>query len=137
MATKHIKIKLQYLIDFNDLSKVTRKREILYPRYYLMSWIRSYYKNRMSLEKIGVMFGGKNHATVIHGIDMHNQMIKGEFKNKVYIEYCEYIKYQLDNIHSLVIKDIELPMDQDILNCITLDDLYRVQIKIRNNGYIE
>jgi hypothetical protein len=56
---------LRDYIDLNvDLK--SRKRKHVCVRYYLMTYLKR--KTHLSLSDIGEMIGGKDHATVIHGV---------------------------------------------------------------------
>jgi hypothetical protein len=56
---------LRDYIDLNvDLK--SRKRKHVCVRYYLMTYLKR--KTHLSLADIGEMIGGKDHATVIHGV---------------------------------------------------------------------
>ena len=51
----------------DDFEKQSRKRNLVYLRYVYMSLCRNY--TIMSLESIGEVIGGRNHATVLHGVN--------------------------------------------------------------------
>lgn len=55
----------KYIVE-EQLDLKSRKREKVYPRWYLFKYLREHYKT-MSLEWIGNHFN-KDHATVIHGL---------------------------------------------------------------------
>ena len=56
-----------------DISKKTRKREYVYARYIFFKDARNL-KKKYSLEKIGMVCGNRNHATVINGLNMYEEL---------------------------------------------------------------
>lgn len=56
------------------LSLNTRKKKIVYARYIIMYFARKH--TTFSLEEIGQFTGGKDHATVLHGCNRIEQLIK-------------------------------------------------------------
>ena len=57
-----------YGIDINKITSKSRSRDILNPRYVCMYLFKELLDN-MTLKGIGKYFGGKDHATVINGIE--------------------------------------------------------------------
>ena len=77
----------QYIKDY-ELGCKSRLREFVYPRNYLYNYIKQVHK--LSYSKIGSMFNGKDHASVMHGIRNHKNWT--ETKDPVYAEYIEGVK---------------------------------------------
>lgn len=57
-------ITVTHIIERYQLSKSNRKRELVYMRYILYTYLR---KNKLSLARIGAMFN-KDHTSVLHGL---------------------------------------------------------------------
>lgn len=56
----------------------TKKQETLFARRYLAATIRS--QTNLSYERIGVLIGGYNHATVVHHMKEHSNHTETKFK---------------------------------------------------------
>jgi len=65
-------------ISTNDLVGPVRKREILMPRQICMYLIK--HELDHSYEKIGEVFGGRNHTTVIHAYNSISDKLKTDFR---------------------------------------------------------
>jgi chromosomal replication initiator protein len=63
-----LSISAHYGVTMNDLYSKTRKREVVMARQLSMYLIRKY--TAYSLVQIGDYFGGRDHSTVIHSIDI-------------------------------------------------------------------
>jgi hypothetical protein len=113
---------VQYLIDFYELKQVCRRQDIIYKRYFLYDQLR---KANYSLSSIGRIFD-KNHASVLHGIRMHQVYTKS--KDKVYKMYTADIANKL----------ITIPQEASIKNAVLNADNWEeiVQIKLQiTEGY--
>lgn len=62
---------IEEIIDKNKLWSKNRSREYIYKRYYLYNELRVL---GFALDEIGKMFGGKHHATIIHGLRQHEDL---------------------------------------------------------------
>ncbi|MEO1237875.1 MAG: chromosomal replication initiator protein DnaA [Planctomycetota bacterium] len=78
VVTAHFDVKLQ------DLQSRRRYKSITEPRHVCMWLVRK--KTRFSLEEIGGYFGGRDHTTVMHAVDVVNDRIDSEdgFKAEVH-----------------------------------------------------
>ena len=61
-------------LSLSDLESNSRKQNITYPRQLAMYILKNTFK--LQLNVIGEAFGGRDHATVGHGIDKITNMIK-------------------------------------------------------------
>lgn len=93
--------------DFREvvsmLSKKTRKRELLWQRYYLIAHLRDL---GWTYEEIAKLFG-MNHATMIHAYRMHNDWINDDD----YIEVTKHIAELLEGVGGL---DLEVKIDEGV-----------------------
>lgn len=63
-----------YNISVADLKAKSRKREVVYPRQVAMYLAKEL--TELSLKSIGYHFGGRDHSTVIHAIQLVNDLMK-------------------------------------------------------------
>ena len=75
----------------NDLLSEVRKREILVPRQMAMYFLRE--ELQFSFERIGEVFGGKNHTTVMHACQKISDQIK---RDKILVKHYNAIKRSLN-----------------------------------------
>lgn len=83
--------KVREIISTEGLKRLNRKQYIVHQRYFLMAFLRQ--NTKLSLTDIGNMFE-RNHATVINGINQHENLI--QFKDKVYRDNVKNIKTFLE-----------------------------------------
>ena len=84
--------KLKLLISEFSLDKVTRKREIVYQRAHVANFLRE--NSKLPLREIGMLLGGKNHATILNAIKVHNN-----FKNdELYRYLTEVVRVELQGV---------------------------------------
>ena len=57
---------------FLNVELKSRKREYVCMRFYLMTYLKR--KTRLSLSAIGSMVGGKDHASVLHGLKAYENI---------------------------------------------------------------
>jgi len=113
---------IQVLIDQYELKQVCRKQDIIYKRYYLYDQLR---KANYSLSAIGRIFD-KNHASVLHGIRMHNVYTKS--KDKV------YKMYTADIVKRLITIPQEASIKEAVLNADNWDEIVQIKLQIKE-GY--
>lgn len=114
---------IKQVIDEYNLKLSIRKYEYVYPRYYLYNHMR---KMGFTLEKIGRFFD-KDHATIMHGIKMHEQYMNN--KDQTYLDYVRAIQYRLGT-------PVTNPtIFEDIMNCHSLSGLKIIKDKIKENFY--
>lgn len=107
---------IKELIEEFQLQSKSRKREIVYKRYYLMNLL--YSTSGMSLSSIGEMFN-RDHSTVIHAIREHKRWFK-----KLDTEYLRAIH----PLPELVKETRELP-DVNYFECETTEDSITIRGK--------
>jgi hypothetical protein len=114
------------LIDKYDLKNPARFQKYTYPRYYLFAVLK---KNAyMPWVEIARLFE-RNHASVIHGYNMHEIMT--ETRDLGYKFFTAAIRDEIK------IKDEELVRDiaQDVLSLRTFNQLKQLQTKIKMGYY--
>lgn len=111
------------VVDRHDLKKVSRKQEIIYPRYYIYSLLRD---AKYSLSAIGRIFG-KDHATVLHGIRMHKLFTRQN--DKVYEMLIEQVKSEI------YITPKEYNLKEEVLKCTSMKKLEIIKKQILENYY--
>ena len=110
----------------------SRRREDIYPRFYLMNWISN--NLRMSYESIGKMFG-KDHATVINAINSHSNMTA--LRDVTYKFHIKGISTQLENLEfsKSMVDNNSKTLESDLLTCDTIDELKDILNKVRTSYY--
>ncbi len=85
------------IIKTYDLENPTRKQEVCLKRQLVMWYLRK--NTTLSLEKIGQMLGGKNHATVLHG----EKAVENDLNNKdkYFMKIVESINTELREIFTV------------------------------------
>lgn len=64
------------VLNNHGIKTKTRKREIVWRRYAAFNFLRN--NSRLSLGEIGKLCGGKDHATVLHGLREYNRQLRYE-----------------------------------------------------------
>ena len=113
---------IQYLIDLYELKQVCRRQDIIYKRYFLYDQLR---KANYSLSAIGKIFD-KNHASVLHGIRMHEVFTKS--KDKI------YKMYTADIVKKLITIPQEASIKNAVLNADNWDEIIQIKMQIKE-GY--
>jgi chromosomal replication initiation ATPase DnaA len=111
------------VVERHNLKKVSRKQEIIYPRYYIYSLLRD---AKYSLSAIGRIFG-KDHATVLHGIRMHKLFTRQN--DKVYEMLIEQVKSEI------YITPKEYNLKEEVLKCTSIKKLEIIKKQILENYY--
>jgi chromosomal replication initiation ATPase DnaA len=111
------------VVERHDLKKVSRKQEIIYPRYYIYSLLRD---AKYSLSAIGRIFN-KDHATVLHGIRMHKLFTRQN--DKVYEMLIEQVKSEI------YITPKEYNLKEEVLKCTSIKKLEIIKKQILENYY--
>jgi hypothetical protein len=121
--------KVQYMIDLYNLTSNSRKRDLVYKRYYIYFELK---KCNLSLEFIGNMVN-RDHSSVIHGIKQHQYYYKCD---KLYDDAIAEIREYLHP--SKILKELpKYSIFEDIINCNNTTDLRIIKDRIANNQYIE
>jgi len=63
--------KLEEYVKYNELDTRCRRREYIYPRYYIFKYLR--YCHNWQFTKIGYLFN-VDHSTVIHGLQKFEEL---------------------------------------------------------------
>lgn len=88
-----------YEIDVNELEEKTRRREIVSPRHVAMYLSLKY--TTLSLKKVGESFGGRDHATVIHGRDTVEDLMDTDAKFKANVQQIDsYLRQKIKHQHT-------------------------------------
>jgi chromosomal replication initiation ATPase DnaA len=66
----------RFRVSINELLSESRNQHVIIARWYAMAHIRKRFK--LSTPQIGIIFG-KNHATVLHGLQQHAKMEKRQW----------------------------------------------------------
>ena len=69
-----------YAISVSDLKAKSRKREVVHPRQVAMYLAKEL--TELSLKSIGYHFGGRDHSTVIHAVQIVNDLLKENGQTK-------------------------------------------------------
>jgi hypothetical protein len=115
---------IQYIEEHN-LTARHRYRHYTYKRFYLYNLLR---EEGLTLYEIARLFK-RDHASVIHGIKTHNDLIS--VKDRIYMEIVEELMLIFENHkeeHSLI---------DDVINCFSLQQLKKIKFRIKNNLYKE
>jgi len=113
---------IQVLIEQYELKQVCRRQDVIYKRYYLYDQLR---KANYSLSAIGKIFD-KNHASVLHGIRMHDVFTKS--KDKI------YKMYTADIVQGLITIPQEKNIKNAVLNAENWEEIVQIKLQI-NEGY--
>ena len=73
-----------FSVSLDDMKAKTRKKEIVIARQVAMYFAKEY--THHSLKSIGFHFGGRDHSTVIHGVQAVNDMMETDSKFKYSID---------------------------------------------------
>ena len=113
---------IKYIED-NNLAKVSRKREVIYPRYYIFNKLRD---QGYTLEYIANIFN-KDHCTILHGIKIHKMYTKQ--KDKIYFQLTEKERDLFGDKHLI------RPLHIEVLDCEDLKALKLIKKRIKLNLY--
>jgi hypothetical protein len=123
------------LIEIHQLTAKTRRREVLFKRYYLFNELREAGLNLMQIAEIF----GKNHATIINGLRVHKELLS--YKDSDYVSETKIISEYLGD--SKFLNDLNLykrkkvyDLRQDVLNSTNFQHVKRIQRRIKL-GYYE
>ena len=111
------------VVEKYDLKKRSRKQDVIYPRYYIFSLLRD---AKYSLSAIGRIFD-KDHATVLHGIRMHQLYTKNA--DKVYEMLIDQVRSEI------YITPKEYNLKEEVLKCTSLKKLEIIKKQILENYY--
>lgn len=120
--------KLKLLISNFNLDKETRKREIVYQRALVANFIRE--NSKLPLREIGMLLGGRNHATILNSLQVHKN-----FKNDELYKYLtEVVRVELQHVmHTDEEVRNYTEIELEFLRAFTLDDFRKVRNTWFNN----
>lgn len=126
--------KINDIIEKYSLKNKTRRRDVLFKRYFVYNELRNY---GLSLSMIGEIFG-KNHATVLHGLRVHKDMLS--YRDVDYVAETCAIQAELDglefpNVSGVFKRDRYYDMKEDILNANTFLMFKRIQRRVKMGFY--
>jgi hypothetical protein len=114
---------IQYIED-HKLNTRHRYRHLSYKRFYLYNLLRN---EGHTLYEIADMFN-RDHASVIHGIKTHKDLIST--KDKIYLDFVDELQLLFES------EPKHFNLIEDVLNCYSLERLKRIKFRIKNNLYI-
>jgi len=121
------------LIDKYNMKENTRRRDVLFKRYYMFHELRNL---GYSLSQIGEVFG-KNHATILNGLRAHNDLV--HFKNVDYIAETQILSEALEGsfIPKLFRPRNNYNIFEDILKAQSMVEFKRIKRRIKMGIYEE
>ena len=127
---------IDQLIKEHGLKEKNRSRHIIYKRYYLYNELRNF---GFSLSDIGRYFN-KNHATVLHGLRVHKDLIT--YNDKYYLAETCWLQSYLDgtefpDISKVYKTDKEYDIKVDILKAQNMATFKRIQRRVKMGFYDE
>lgn len=126
--------KINELIEKYGLKHVTRRRDVLFKRYFIFNELRTY---GLSLTMIGEIFG-KNHATVLHGLRVHKDMLS--YRDADYVSETACIQADLEGLEFAWIstpfkRDRYYDLKEDILEAKNYSTFKRIQRRVKMGFY--
>ena len=87
----------EIVVNKHQLNKKTRVREFVYKRAIFFKFMREH--STLSLEQIGKLCGGLDHATVLHGIKVFDMVQDYDdfrhYKNMLHLDLINCLMYDL------------------------------------------
>jgi hypothetical protein len=126
--------KINDLIEKYGLKNTTRRRDVLFKRYFVYNELRNH---GLSLTMIGEIFG-KNHATVLHGLRVHKDMLS--YRDADYVaETCaiqaELNDLEFPNISKVFKRDKYYDLKEDLLEAKNYNTFKRIQRRVKMGFY--
>jgi len=127
---------LKEVIEKYTLTDTTRKRDVLFKRYYVYNELR---ECGFSLSQIGCLFN-KHHATILHGLRIHKDLTS--YRDVDYVaETCALQAYldgaELPDVSKVFKTQKDYDLKTDILKAHNLASFKRVQRRIKMGFYEE
>lgn len=124
------------LIEKYGLLDKSRRRDVLFKRYYLYNELRTC---GLSLSQIGRVFN-KNHATILHGLRVHKDLTS--YRDTDYLaETCALQAYldgaELPDINKVFKTQKDYDIKTDILKAHNMAAFKRVQRRVKMGFYEE
>jgi len=120
---------IEYLIKEHGLTTKDRSRNYIYKRYYLYNELRQL---EYTLEDIGMMFGGKHYATVLHGLRQHEDLHRFGYAD--YALATKQLRDFLDGAE-LPYYDDSPDLVKDVLKAKTYTQFKKIQRHIKLGKY--
>jgi hypothetical protein len=120
---------IESLINEYGLRSKNRSRDYLYRRYYLYNELR---KIDYTLTEIGNMFGGKHHATILHGLRQHEDLHRFGYEDyKIATRRIDEVLYGA----TLPYYDDSPDLVKDVLKAKTYTQFKKIQRHIKLGKY--
>jgi hypothetical protein len=124
------------LIEKYGLLDKSRRRDVLFKRYYLYNELRTC---GLSLSEIGSVFN-KNHATILHGLRVHKDLTS--YRDTDYLaETCALQAYldgaELPDISKVFKTQKDYDIKTDILKANNMVSFKRIQRRVKMGFYEE
>ena len=120
---------IESLINEYGLKSKNRSRDYLYRRYYLYNELR---KIDYTLTEIGNMFGGKHHATILHGLRQHDDLHRFGYEDyKIATRRIDEVLHG----STLPYYDDEPDLIKDVLKAKTYSQFKKIQRHIKLGKY--
>ena len=118
--------KVELLIEHYSLANTSRRHDQVYPRYYLMNFLRD--NTKLNLYDISCLFKKYDHSIVIHGIKQH----KNYRNDDVYRFHTENVHLRLNNIKPEVSEVEESNIISEVMRCTNYYEMKKLQNKLVN-----
>lgn len=120
---------IEQIINEYGLRSKNRSRDYLYRRYYLYNELR---KLNYTLSEIGNVFGGKHHATILHGIRQHEDLYRFGYDDyKIATKKIDDVL----NGATLPLIDDSPDLQKDVLKAKTYSQFKKIQRHIKLGKY--
>lgn len=126
--------KINELIEKYSLKENTRRRDVLFKRYFIFNELRVY---GLSLSMIGEIFG-KNHATVLNGLRVHKDMLSyrdADYASETAAIQAELAGLEFAWISSPFKRDRYYDLKEDILQAKNFITFKRIQRRVKMGFY--
>jgi len=120
---------IENLINEYGLKSKNRSRDYIYRRYYLYNELR---KLDYTLTEIGNIFGGKHHATILHGLRQHEDLYRFGYEDyKIATRLIDDVLYGA----TLPYYDDSPDLVKDVLKAKTYTQFKKIQRHIKLGKY--
>ena len=129
MIEEEIINKAGEIINQYNLQTRSRKPEFVFPRYFLMDFLKK--NTHLSLADIGLMFGKLtkdgfgDHSIVLYGLKTHKMLTKQKYGD--YILHTKGLADMLNGIELDLPPEIEQTLRQKVLDCDNYLDMVKLQ----------
>ena len=126
MKQQEIIKQVELLIEHYSLANTCRRHDQVFPRYYLMNFLRE--NTNMNLYAISCLFKKRDHSLVIHAINQH----KNYRNDPTYKFHTENVHLRLNNIKPEVTKAEESNIISEVMRCTNYYEMKKLQNKLVN-----